>query len=314
MEKQYYTPILLLIFNRPDITKLMMESLKKIKPKYLFVAADGPRKEKEGESQLCEDTRKAVTDNVNWECEMKTFFRDENKGLKIAVKEAIDWFFDNVEQGIILEDDIVGSPAFFDFCEINLERYKNDERIMLISGFNHLEKWNTTDDYFFSRIGAIWGWATWKRAWKLNYNNPLDWNKAKNINLFENIFPYYSQYALDSLHRVFENTFNGSYNSWAYIWTFYRIINSGLSIIPNENLVKNIGFGGAATHIRRSDQILQSLKKYNPDYSDIKHPLFIVPNIEFDLKVDETYNRPKKKKKRLIKRIKNRVKILIGRA
>jgi hypothetical protein len=157
------TPILFIIFNRPESTSEVFDVIKKHKPHNLFLAADGPRGSKEGEANLCELTRKLVLENIDWDCNLTTLFRDENLGCKVAVSTAITWFFNNVEQGIILEDDCVPSTTFFSFCEAMLNKYRNDESVMHIGGTNFLDdKIAIHDSYYFSKMVHIWGWATWR--------------------------------------------------------------------------------------------------------------------------------------------------------
>ena len=168
----FQTPILFLIFNRPDTTKRVFESIRSIKPAKLYIAADGDRKDKVGEDLLCKDTR-SIIDLIDWECEIKTLFRPENLGCKIAVSSAIDWFFENEEQGIILEDDCLPNESFYIYCETLLNYYAFNERIMHISGNNFQDgMMRGNGSYYFSNYNHIWGWASWKRAWKA-YNVDL---------------------------------------------------------------------------------------------------------------------------------------------
>lgn len=172
-------PVLLLIFNRPDTTQRVFHEIRGASPLQLFISADGPRENKPGEFEKCQITRDIVR-QVDWDCEVYTNFRDKNLGCKIAVSSAIDWFFENVEEGIILEDDCLPSFSFFRFCEELLEKYRDDERIMQIGGTNLLSEWQRSDDsYYFSKYGAIWGWATWRRAWQYYDVNMKLWPEVK---------------------------------------------------------------------------------------------------------------------------------------
>ena len=134
--KMFNTPILFLIFNRPQTTLLVFEQIKKVQPKWLFIAADGPHIEKPGEEELCNETREIVLKGIDWDCEVKTLFRSENVGCMKGPSEAINWFFGNVEQGIILEDDCLPDSSFFTYCEQLLEEYKYNEKIITIGGTN----------------------------------------------------------------------------------------------------------------------------------------------------------------------------------
>ncbi len=155
----FNTPVLFIIFNRPETEKRVFEQIRKIKPKYLFVAADGPRKNRSDDAENCEAARKVVDENVDWPCEVKKLYRNENLGCKLAVSGAIDWFFSNVEMGIILEDDCLPDLSFFKYCEELLNKYLGDNNVMMVSGFNYLGQFCfSRNSYIYSNIGSIWGW------------------------------------------------------------------------------------------------------------------------------------------------------------
>jgi len=160
------TPVLFLVFNRLDTTKKVFQVIKKAKPPRLYIAADGPRETKEGEAERVKAVRDYVMSNMDWECEVKTLFREKNLGCGKAVSEAITWFFENEEMGIILEDDCLPTQSFFWFCEELLIRYKHEEKIMQINGSSFLPNIDIKESYFFSKYNHIWGWASWRRAWK----------------------------------------------------------------------------------------------------------------------------------------------------
>lgn len=163
----FNSAILLLIFNRLDTTQLVFEAIQKVKPPRLYIASDGARIDKLSEDSLVGDVRNYVINNIDWDCEVKTLFREENLGCKLAVSGAISWFFQNEGHGIILEDDCLPDHSFFRFCEEMLLKYSDDERIGMISGDNFQFGGSQVEDsYYFSRYPHIWGWATWKRAWK----------------------------------------------------------------------------------------------------------------------------------------------------
>lgn len=230
------TPVLFLVFNRLDTTKKVFGEIKKAKPKKLFVAADGPRTK--DEKKKTDAVRQYILDNVDWDCDLKTLFREKNLGCKYAVSGAIDWFFKNVEQGIILEDDCLPSQSFFRFCEELLEKYKYDERIMQISGTNFIQEKTAelNESYFFSKMPYIWGWATWRRAWKF-YD--VSFNKIVPYSASSNFLDYlmHNKKVLD-LQKI---------NTWDVQWFSLCKIN-GLTVIPKKNLIANIGFGEDSTH------------------------------------------------------------------
>ncbi len=240
-KNQFKTPILFLIFNRPDTTRIVFEKIKEIKPEKLFVAADGPRLNKEGEKEKCEITRKII-DEIDWDCEVKTLFREKNLGCGSAVNSAIGWFFDNVENGIILEDDCVPDLSFFNFCQELLEKYKDDKRVFGISGFNPISPMtNYPYSYFFSYYSGIWGWATWRRAWRLYDFKIEKWSNLRNT-------PWLLDFSLGEemeklMRRNFDSILDRKIDTWDFQLDFALLNNNSFFIHPAVNLVKNIGFG-----------------------------------------------------------------------
>jgi hypothetical protein len=277
------TPILFMIFNRPDYTSQTFESIRKAKPKQLFIASDGARKDKIGEKQIVEQLRKDVLSKINWKCEIKTLFRNKNLGCRNAVSEAITWFFKNVEQGIILEDDCVPNQSFYPFCEQILEKYKDDTRISMVSGTNYLFN-KVVDypyDYFFSKYYSIWGWATWRRSWK-NFDLKMkDWKKYK-----ENQELYYL-YQNNNWARRFTKMFDSPIvkDTWDISWVYTCIFENTLTITPINNLISNIGDCGTHAGEGRSPFIKMATKEF--DTKNIKHPKQVFPsgylnNLQFE--------------------------------
>ena len=265
----FATPILFLIFNRPDVTAQVFAEIRKQKPKYLFIAADGARTEKQGELEKCEQTQKLVLEAIDWDCELKTLFRETNLGCGKAVSEAITWFFNNVEQGIILEDDCLPNESFFMYCAELLDKYHGDEKIMSISGSNLLGRpWNKNGYSYFYGLGGIWGWATWKRAWQLydyRMNEWTDLNTKKNIKKALQTEDWFNFYSI-----MFDETYNGNIDTWDAQWLYTILKKGGFSINPSVNLVKNIGFGADATHTHDSNNSIQKLEAY-PINFPLKH-------------------------------------------
>ena len=173
------TPILFLIFNRLDTTEKVFEKIREQQPKYLYIAADGPRSDVPEDQEKCRKTR-AIIDRIDWDCELKTLFREENLGCRNNAVQAITWFFDNVEEGIILEDDCLPDPTFFRYCEDLLSYYRYDMRVMHIAGSNLQQGFKSDNaSYYFSHIPWVWGWASWKRAWKYYDVNISSYKKVK---------------------------------------------------------------------------------------------------------------------------------------
>lgn len=278
------TPVLLLLFNRPEATQKVWEIIRQIKPYKLYVAADGPRKNVLEDWGKCRAVRRIIS-TLDWPCELKTLFREENLGCKRAVSNAVDWFFGEVEEGIILEDDCLPDSSFFPFCENLLQKYRYDERVMMIAGNNQLNEWVTGASYLYSRLGAIWGWASWRRAWAYYDVEMKKWPKAREMGLFKSVFRSDDQAAYREM--VCENTYKGLIDTWDYQWTFSRLCQNGLSVIPTKNLVKNIGFGEGATHTVNPNTILSSLQLHTMQFPLIS-PEFICFDEWFD---DEVFKK-----------------------
>lgn len=273
------TPVLFIIFNRPNTTQKVFNAIRQAKPKQLFVAADGPRENKEGEKEKCGQARKVI-ERVDWDCEVKTLFRDKNLGCKIAVSSAIDWFFENVEEGIILEDDCLPNQSFFWFCQELLEYYREDTRVMMISGDNfQFDKKRGKGSYYFSKYFHIWGWATWRRAWRHFDISMKSFKKFKIENQINNIFKINQQKKY--WMKIFQITYNNKINTWDYQWFYTCFINNGLCIMPNVNLVSNIGYGIDSTHTKDKNSILS--KTEVKDIIEIMHPKFVLADQEADL-------------------------------
>lgn len=274
MTQTFDTPILFLIFNRYDITQNIFNQIRKVKPKHLYVAADGPRIGNEDDKVNCQRTREIIS-QVDWSCEVKTLFRDINLGCGVAISTAINWFFDQVQEGIILEDDCLPDLSFFPFCEELLARYREDKNIYLISGSNlqnGIKRGNAS--YYFSYYPIIWGWATWKRSW-MNYNYDLpEFDKTFKSGQFNHIFQSKNEkfYWRNKIHQLESQKIK---HTWDYqlLYTIWK--NQGLCISPNENLVVNLGFRNDSTHLFLRDSIREPLMKHSIQFPLI-HPEMVV--------------------------------------
>jgi hypothetical protein len=232
------TPILFLVFNRLDTTKQVFEEIRKAKPKQLFIAADGPRNKEE--KKKTDAVREYVLDNIDWRCEVSKLFRKENLGSKYAPSKAVDWFFENVEQGIILEDDCVPDTRFFWFCQELLERYRDDEKVISISGYNPLGNFNVLESYFFSKYPSGWGWATWKRSWKKLDLELKEYQKIRERKILKKYYPNFFERIL--IKKRINDCLNKNVFAWDIPWSVTHQMNNSFSIVPRVNLVENIGF------------------------------------------------------------------------
>lgn len=246
MKKQFETPILMLIFNRPDTTQMVFNQIKKVKPKYLYISADGPRENNKDDENLCTQTREIIK-QIDWGCEIKMNFIDKNLGCRLAPPTGITWFFSNVEQGIILEDDCLPDISFFYYCEELLNRYRKNKDIYMISGDNFLfNKIKIKESYYFTRLGHIWGWASWKRAWDHYDLEMKDFPTFKKENKIKKILNkrMHQNYFL----TTFEEHYSDFPNTWDWQWVYNIWNNNGFCIAPSVNLISNIGFSSKATH------------------------------------------------------------------
>ncbi|WP_146521713.1 hypothetical protein [Stieleria varia] len=276
-------PILFLIFNRPDLVEISFREIRKAKPSQLFVAADGPRAIKEGEAELCEQARRIV-DHVDWECEIHTLFRDENLGCRKAVSSAISWFFDHVEDGIILEDDCVPEHSFFRFCGDMLARYRNDERVMCVTGDNFQDGIaRGRASYYFSIYNHCWGWATWRRAWNHFDHDLKNWERLRETRFLQKLMPRKSA---DYWTRAFDSVLTNKVDSWAYIWTFSCWSQNGVTATPNQNLVSNIGFDTRATHTADATSASSRLQSHQIAFP-LSHPSRVRRNRKADRYVEK---------------------------
>ena len=279
----FTTPILFLVFNRPDNTRKVFEQIRKIQPAYLYIAADGSRKDKPGEDKLCAEVRNILLSNIDWECEVKTLFRDENLGCGKAVSQAITWFFENVEEGIILEDDTVPDISFFKYCETLLNLYQNNERVMHISGCYFLKEYeNIAPDfpnYFFTKHIHVWGWATWKRAW-----NYYDFS-MKNFPIEKKYLRKYYRGYYKFWDEVYTKVHEKKIDTWDYQWMYSIFLKNGVAINPARNLIQNIGFNGDATHTRDVHSIYNSIPLET--FTGFIHPR----KVKIDKRRDELYSR-----------------------
>lgn len=270
--------VLFLVFNRPDTTARVFDAIRRAQPPRLYIAADGPRINKLGEDRKVAEVKQIIS-QVDWPCEVKTLYREWNLGCKVAVSEAITWFFDQEEEGIILEDDCLPHPSFFRYCEELLDRYKDDGRVALISGDNfQFGKRRGEASYYFSRYNHIWGWASWRRAWKYYDPKAGSWPALRDgnwLNVLLNNAGERKHWA-----AMFEAVYKGQIDTWDYQWTLTCWSQGMVSVLPNVNLISNIGFGGDATHTHGTS--IYADMALEPMEFPLRYPDIILPHREAD--------------------------------
>jgi hypothetical protein len=283
------TPVVFIIFKRPDTTQKVFEAIRQAKPSKLFVIADGARLDHKGEKEKCDITR-SIINQVDWNCEVFQDYSDINLGCAKRVSSGLNWVFQHVEEAIILEDDCLPHPSFFPFCEELLKTYRYDERIGSISGQNvQFGDKRSKYSYYFSRYNHIWGWATWKRAWKHYDFEMKDWLEIKENKYLNNILinkkiAYYWNNRL-------QETYDGLVNSWAYRWQMTCWLHRYLGLIPNNNLISNIGFGNESTNTYKSNHQYANLQTKAVEFP-LQHPKFIFAHLEADNFTENTLFAP----------------------
>lgn len=297
------TPVVFIIFNRPDTTKLVFEEIRKAQPQKLLVIADGPRIDHPEDIENCKKTRSLI--KVDWDCELLTNYSDINLGCGIRPASGISWAFKQVEKAIILEDDCLPHSSFFQFCQELLEKYSDDERIMSISGDNFYFDYNQTEySYSFSKYPQMWGWATWRRVWQKYDYDIHHWPDVLKMGLLDNMFS-------TKRHKLYwKKIFQQAYQDpqktyWDYQFLFACWVQNGLNIIPSKNLISNIGFGPNATHTINPKDICSNLA-FEAIPFPLKHPSFVIQNYKGD-----DYNQKTMFSPTLVTRIRNKIKRIL---
>jgi hypothetical protein len=277
-------PVLFIVFNRPETTAQVFSRIKEARPGQLFIAADGPRLHHIDDKTLCRQVRSIVND-VDWPCEIHTLFRDKNVGCKMGVLGAINWFFEHVEQGIILEDDCLPAPDFFIYCYELLNRYKGNPKILSINGYNFGYRPVSLTSYFFTRYMNMWGWATWRRsAQKIDYQ--LDEWGRKNKKLFlytrlrTTVFDFDWKW-VKRWRKTFDELTQKNVDTWDYYWIYAGLKHRLYSIVPHRNLIQNIGFNESATHTHDSRHPITKIDVSSLDFP-LLHPRTVVRDIVYE--------------------------------
>jgi hypothetical protein len=280
-------PVTIIIFNRPENTKRLFESLNIYKPETLFVISDGPRKNFEDDREKVIQSRK-IFEKIDWKCEVYFNNSESNLGCRERIITGLNWVFGQVEKTIILEDDCIPSEEFFIFMELMLNKYQTNKDISSVCGTNFLPDWSETkDSYLYSKYCHVWGWGTWKDRWeKIDFN--LDkLHKIKKTKFLKNYLGSFRAYLY--WHWILNNVKKKKIDSWAYIWNFTNFINNSLSIIPAINLLSNIGIGKDSSNTQslpyKYIKAEESRKKLK---FPLKYPSKFLLDSKHDLEVEDT--------------------------
>ena len=270
-------PVALVIFNRADVTRQVFARIREVRPKRLFVIGDGPRFP--AEQARCDAARAEI--RVDWPCEVGMLYADANLGCKTRPASGIDWVFSQVDEAIVLEDDCLPAVSFFGFCRNLLRRYRDDERVMCIGGTSLYPGEPSREDasYYFARYGATWGWATWKRAWGYYDVNLRDWPSVKKSSGLDDVFATREERWFWT--DLFDRQHDGEISGWDYQWLYARLLRSGLTAAPTQNLVTNLGFRPDATHTARVPKVFDPSRSHG-ELVEIHHPRHVVPSRAVD--------------------------------
>ncbi len=273
-------PVLLTVFNRPHETRRVLACFRRVRPATIFIAADGPRTGRVADQALCEEVRSIVTGQIDWPAKVMIDFAPRNQGLRRRMASAISWALRHEDRVIVLEDDCLPDPSFFRFCTELLERYADDQRVGVITGDNFQpEGFTCNASYYFSRFPHCWGWATWRRAWELYDDKMSDWPAIRETGWLKDLFPH----RLEELYwrKIFDETYRGKIQSWAYRWTYSCWRWQMLTATPAFNLVTNIGIGAAATNTRDAELGKHGLAAEALSFP-LVHPANVLRNISAD--------------------------------
>lgn len=277
LSDQCNVPVVFLVFNRPQHTARSFERIRAARPKRLFVVADGPRSTHPDDVRLCEETRK-IAASPDWPCKLQTNFAEVNMGCRRRVSSGLDWVFDQCEEAIILEDDCVPCGSFFGFCSDLLERYRDDVRVVSIGGANfQLGHTRGEGSYYFSAYTHIWGWATWRRAWRLIDIELASWPAAREQGLLSSILE--DPREVEYWTGIFEKSYRGEIDSWGYPWLFSSWMRNTLCAVANQNLVTNSGGGPEATHTTGD---MKALGIPTQELTTIVHPAIVARDLAAD--------------------------------
>jgi hypothetical protein len=294
MPAQFDVPILFQIYNSLDTSLRVFEEIKKVRPLYFYLVQDGYRRDYPHEESECLQVREAILEKIDWECRLVTLFRETNLGPGQGTANAIKWFFNQVEYGIVLEHDCLPHPDFFEYCSTLLLMYKDDNRIKLINGSNYqMNKKFTKYSYYFCASGQLWGWASWKRTF-IHYTDDI--NRIDFETLAKNIKTTFKK-KREQLYWT--DSYGWIKKGYAITWDFQLMYliweEKGLIIQPTVNLVSNIGFGEKAIHCK--DEFSNLSNARIEGIMPLKHPRKIKRSYNADTNyldhylVDDTYRK-----------------------
>ena len=279
---QFDVPVVLLVYNRPQFTASALAPLRSIRPRRLLIVADGPKSNRADDERRCREVAE-ILDTIDWPCQIDVNRAAANLGCRKRVQTGLDWVFETVDRAIIVEDDCVLDPSFFPFSRELLDRYEGNERVHVIGASNGQLGFKTgPDSYYFTRYPMIWGWATWRRTWKI-YDRDIDaWPGLKAESWLNSFFddPLAAEYWAHNFDRIRQG-----FDTWDYSLIFSSWKANGVSICPRTNLVTNIGWGPDSTHTNDPQSVYANMP-LEPLTFSLKHPADIAVRRDLDARVE----------------------------
>lgn len=278
-------PILFIVYNRPDKVQKVLMSIRSYKPEKLYIASDGAKKDKPGDSLKINKIRIFIEKNIDWDCKLYKLYQNTNLGCKYGPITGINWFFNSEEQGIILEDDVLPTISFFNFCEHYLELFKNDDKVFSITGINLVESLSPISSHFFTNYPFTWGWATWRNCWS-EYNKVVE-SFQKSGYLERPVSTALDSASISGLLRKVEDCLTNKIDSWDFTFAYTQILNKGLSVVPSKNLIENIGMDEEGTHTHQKIEWFDNIARemtldsftYVEPSANIEYDLYITKNL-----------------------------------
>mgnify|MGYP003207438322 CR=1 FL=1 len=301
------TPVLFVTFVRPDYARQTWEGIKATKPKTLYFYSNKGRAEKEGEVERNNEIRSYINE-IDWDCDLHIFFREECVNVYDSLRGAIDWLFDNEERGIILEEDCVPTKAFFSFVDQMIEKFKEDKRVWCISGDN-IKQNPSGYDYMFSHLHAMYGWASWRDRWRMVNWDHLYIKETIDEHIYYRLFKTKEQ--AKAKEKALSNMEDMLYRTkcWDYIFGLCMDQYHALTVQPKEHLVKNIGVTGQHHTKAKVSQYNCEPNPSAEEYVIAKEPPFVFADFEHDyLTYCQLLRKPS-----FFKRVKNRLSSLFER-
>lgn len=304
MSTRLKTPVIFLIFNRPEATRAVFDRIRAARPAKLIVVSDGPRADRPGEEAKVLASR-AITAEIDWPCEVKRDYATANLGCRARISSGLTNAFRQVDHAIVLEDDCLPEPSFFPFCENLLARYRNERRVSAIGGTSFFPFPNYPYSYKFSIYPHFWGWATWARAWEQYASTENRWLESRDRHrLIAHACP--SQHEFRYWERALDSCFDGTLSSWGYQWMLTGWLNHTLTAVPKHNLITNIGFGEAATHTKSKHF---SAMRSSP-IGEILHPPSIVHDAALDRRLSvQVLGSDRRLRSRLLQRLTSTIRL-----